>query len=221
MSKDPNGLPHNVETHPMAVARAAVHASEQIKDSRHLVPGYADTGVIDFDTDAVAGRTAADENATAWVRVFDRVTHQISQDRTEKQPIALNGGAGRNHTQLDSLSQSFELVLASNLLKQVHELQWHRLHALRIAETKCRKKLIELSGQPIDRTLTGSQQAKLRFGPNAETKQFVRALDRLERLTQIMTSDRKQYGPVIRNLLRFQLRTRTPGKGLRRPSRGM
>jgi hypothetical protein len=143
---------------------------------------------------------------------------QISQNRAEKQPIALNGNPRGDHPKLDPLFQGLELVLASDLLKQVHELQWHQLHALRIAKTKCRKKLIELSGQPIDRTLTGSQQAKLRFGPNAKAKQFVRALDRLERLTQIVTSDRKQYGSIIRNLLRFQLRTRTPGKGPRRRS---
>jgi phosphoglycolate phosphatase-like HAD superfamily hydrolase len=69
-----------------------------------------------------------------------------------------------------------------NLLKQVHEVQWRWLHALRIPEAKCRKKLVALSGQPVDCTLTGSQQTKLGFCSNAETKQFVRALDRLERL---------------------------------------
>jgi len=61
--------------------------------------------------------------------------------------------------------------------------------------------LIELSGHPLDRALSGSQQAELRFCPNAEAKHFMRALDRLERLTQIVTSDRKQQGLVIRNRL--------------------
>jgi len=76
-----------------------------------------------------------------------------------------------------------------NLLKQVHEVQWRWLHALRIPEAKCRKKLVELSGQPVDCMLTGSQQTKLGFCSNSETKQFMRALDRLERLAQIVAGD--------------------------------
>lgn len=176
----------------MAIAGAAAHTSEQIEDSRHLVSGYAHTGVVDFDADSVARTTTADENATSWIRVFDCITHQISQNRTEKQPIASNRNAGQNDTKLNSLFQSLELVLASNLLNHVRERQRHQLNALRLAKTKRRKKLIELSSQPIDRTLTGLQQAKLRFGPNAEAKQFVRALDCLERLTHIVTGDRKE-----------------------------
>ena len=69
-----------------------------------------------------------------------------------------------------------------DLLKQVHEVQWRWLHAIRIPEAKCCEKLVELSGQPVDRMLTGSQQTKFGFCSDSETKQFMRALDRLERL---------------------------------------
>src|SRR5882757_3948169 len=102
--------------------------------------------------------------------------------RTRFRRIALNGSAGWNHIKPDSFLQGLKLVLVGNLLKQVHEVQWRWLNALRVPETKCRKKLVELSGQPVDCMLTGSQQTKLGFCSNSETKQLMRALERLERL---------------------------------------
>lgn len=85
----------------MAVVGTSAHTSEQIENSRHLVTGNPYSSVVDFDTDDISGATAADENATSRIRILDRVAHQIAQNRTEKQPIALNGKTGRNHTKLD------------------------------------------------------------------------------------------------------------------------
>jgi hypothetical protein len=78
MPENRNGLPHYVQANPMAVAGSTGRTGKQIKESRHLVTGNAYTGVVDFDTDGVPGGTAADENATSGICIFDGVTHQIS-----------------------------------------------------------------------------------------------------------------------------------------------
>jgi len=72
------GLSRDVETNSMAVAGSVARTVKQIEDSRHLVDRNPDTGVVNFDPHCVASATASDEDAASRIRVFYRVTNQIS-----------------------------------------------------------------------------------------------------------------------------------------------
>jgi hypothetical protein len=95
VSQDSDRLANDEEADAQTIASLRIKTGEGLKYSGHLVPGDTDSGVIDINTDALAGVTATDENVATGLCVFDGVANQVAQNGTEKQRIALNRGAGR------------------------------------------------------------------------------------------------------------------------------
>jgi len=103
MSKYRDGLAHDEQAHPVAVVWTVFRKCKGVEDTRHPVFSYTDPGVTDFDTNTVAGTTAAYENVTSWVCVFHRVVDEIAENSTQEQRVALNRGGSRNDPKPDSL----------------------------------------------------------------------------------------------------------------------
>jgi hypothetical protein len=103
MPQDVDGLAHNEEAYPDAVASCGIKTGKGLENPRHLVHGDADSGVIYVNAHPIAGVAATEENAASRLSVFDGVAYQVAQDGTEQQRIALDRCVGWDHTKLDSL----------------------------------------------------------------------------------------------------------------------
>jgi hypothetical protein len=136
VAQDVDGLTHNEESYPNAVASCGIETSEGLENPRHLVSADADSGVIYVDAHVIADVTAPEENAASGLSVFDGVAYQVAQDGTEKQGIALNRGVGRDHAKPNSLPQGGKLVLTASLLEQGTDSHWCQLHPVGFTEPK-------------------------------------------------------------------------------------
>src|SRR4029077_2154844 len=103
MSQNSDRLAHDEEADAQTVVSRRINAGKRLKHSRNLVAGDTDSRVIHVNTDVHTSVTASDEDTATRLRVLDGIADQVAQNGAEKQRVALNRGAGRDHTNADSL----------------------------------------------------------------------------------------------------------------------
>jgi hypothetical protein len=187
-------LAHDEETDAQTVALGGVKASESLEDFRNLVTRNSSARVVHVDPDAQTGMPAANKDAASRLGVLDRIADQIAQGGAKKQAFAQYRGVAGNHVDAYALAQRSLLILAASLPEHLMDAYRHELEALRrFSDAQRSQDLLQLILEPVDRVLTGPQTSQFGARSDSEPKEFVSALDDLERLPKIVTGYGEQY----------------------------
>jgi hypothetical protein len=118
MPQHKDGLPYDKQADAESVTFGRVGATKGIEDFRHLFIRDTCSGIQDINARIIAKVTAPDQDTSARISVFDRITNYVAENRRQQEGITHHPSRRRYQPNLNSLPGCGPFILLPDLTKK-------------------------------------------------------------------------------------------------------